>query len=605
MGIVYLAEDTQLTRKVALKIPTLKPEAERDVVERFRREAQLAAKLDHPNLCPIYEVGIQEGVHYLTMPFIEGKPLTAFFSPEKPLAERQAALIIRKIAAGLSVAHKLGVIHRDIKPSNILINTRKEAILIDFGLAKWTGINETAFTTPGLLVGTVQYMSPEQVMGDPEKVSTPCDIYALGVVLYELLTGHPPFRGTSAAVLGQILAVEPAPPSTFRPNLDVRLQEICLRAMAKEVSARFPNVDEFARALGAFLQANAPAQAFGEPQPVTAKADESKTSQLNPASSVSQLPPLAVPPPLIQITSGPNESVEQRETTNSFSPPSKPDPWRVLRRKEIGFLAIGTFLGVGVCVLLILSFGGHTSTTGDGSGGLSSKQQPSFQGTQQKPITPDEPERNAIHLDGSTTFITPIERQAPITLEAWASIYPPTKPGDDGQMFILGSDIPKSSGIGILSRQTKQRGQHQLFLQFLPQSSNMHNEVTSEEAVVAEKTWFHVAGVFGEKETVLFVNGKPLARTGSSKRTGGTNFCIGRAGTANRVMFFTGQLSMIRISQGERYKTPFEPEKTLSSGKDTLALYRASGFQRSLLLDSSGLNNHATPEGKVDIKPRE
>jgi WD40 repeat protein/tRNA A-37 threonylcarbamoyl transferase component Bud32 len=253
MGSVYLAHDAQLDRQVALKVPKFSATGDEQLIERFYREARAAATIRHPNLCPIHDVGEIEGRPFLTMAFIEGRPLSDYVRPGKPLPERQAAALVRKLARGLAAAHEKNVTHRDLKPANIMIDERSEPIVMDFGLAQRERHNEPQLTQAGALLGTPAYMPPEQVLGETGQVGPPADIYSLGVVLYELLTGDLPFQGPVTAVLGQVLHVEPPPPSSVRPDLDADLEAICLRAMAKSIDARFASMAEFADALKSYL----------------------------------------------------------------------------------------------------------------------------------------------------------------------------------------------------------------------------------------------------------------------------------------------------------------------------------------------------------------
>ncbi|QEH32060.1 Serine/threonine-protein kinase PknB [Aquisphaera giovannonii] len=249
MGSVYLAHDTQLERPVALKIPRL---AERDgpeAIERFRREALAAAALDHPNLCPVYDVGEVDGSPYLTMAYIEGRPLSDLVDRPEPVTPRQAAAIVRKLALALQEAHDRGVVHRDLKPSNVLIARRRELVVVDFGLARREGAGDARLTRSGMILGTPTYMAPEQVAGDVDAVGPRSDIYALGVILYELLTGRVPFDGPVTLVLAQVMVAQPEPPSRLRAEVGPDLEAICLRALAKRPEGRFATMAEFAAAL--------------------------------------------------------------------------------------------------------------------------------------------------------------------------------------------------------------------------------------------------------------------------------------------------------------------------------------------------------------------
>jgi formylglycine-generating enzyme required for sulfatase activity len=267
MGSVYLARDTQLDRQVALKVPHIRPEDGPAVLERFYREARAAATLHHPNLCPVHDVGSHDGVPYLTMAFIEGKPLSAFVA-EGGLPPRQVAAVVRKLALALQEAHARGIVHRDLKPANVMIDRRKEPVIMDFGLARRGGEGEARLTKLGAVLGTPSYMAPEQVKGDPGLVGPACDVYALGVILYELLTGQLPFEGPVMAVLGQVLTQEPEPPSKLRPGLDPALEAICLKAMAKRPADRYASMQELAEALTGYLRATG--QAAPAPMAVAA-----------------------------------------------------------------------------------------------------------------------------------------------------------------------------------------------------------------------------------------------------------------------------------------------------------------------------------------------
>jgi serine/threonine protein kinase len=254
MGAVYLAHDTQLDRQVALKIPQLGDVQDAISRERFLREARAAAALHHANVCPIYDVGDINGVPYLTMAHIAGQPLSALLprNGAKNLPQREAASIVQKTALALDEAHRLGIIHRDLKPGNIMIDSKGEPVVMDFGLARRSNA-DARLTSPGMVMGTPAYMSPEQARGDPDEMGPACDIYSLGVVLYELLTGQLPFVGDTLSVLSQLVTDEPKPPSVLRPDVDPRLEDICLKAMSKKPEARFPSMAEFGSALGSHL----------------------------------------------------------------------------------------------------------------------------------------------------------------------------------------------------------------------------------------------------------------------------------------------------------------------------------------------------------------
>ena len=258
MGAVFLARDTQLDRDVALKVPTFSDKSPANMIERFYREARSAATLTHPNICPVYDVGEHDGTHFISMGFIEGRPLSAYIESGKKQPERQAAAVVKKLALALQEAHDKGIIHRDLKPANIMIDQRSEPVVMDFGLARITNDKEEArLTREGTVMGSPAYMSPEQVEG--KKIGPQCDVYSLGVVFYELLTGQTPYQGTVVSVIGQILAANPKTPIELRPDISPECSAVCLKAMASKQSDRFQSMTDYAKALDAFIKGDSEA----------------------------------------------------------------------------------------------------------------------------------------------------------------------------------------------------------------------------------------------------------------------------------------------------------------------------------------------------------
>lgn len=258
MGVVYLAEDSQLGRKVALKIPKKSALEDPESLERFYREARTTSRLRHANICPVYDVGAIDGVHYLTMEFIPGKPISSFLGTSKLPAAKQLALLIRKIALGLEHAHQQGVVHRDLKPSNVMLDNRNEPIVMDFGLACQLNTAKNArLTQSGAILGTPAYMSPEQVRGEVHEIGPKSDIYALGVMLYQFLTGELPFSGPIMMVFAQILTEKPKRPSEFRSNIDPVLEAICCKMMAKNANDRYGSMKDVAAALTEYIKTGA------------------------------------------------------------------------------------------------------------------------------------------------------------------------------------------------------------------------------------------------------------------------------------------------------------------------------------------------------------
>ncbi len=255
-GRVYKARDPQLDRDVAIKVPKLEAFAGQFDLQRFLREAKSAAAIQHPNICPVHEVNVEGDQPYIVMAFIPGKSLAENLkSRSQPLPPKQAALIVRKLALALQAAHDKGIVHRDLKPANILFDPqRKDVVITDFGLAVRTSGGDVRETRSGMLLGTPVYMSPEQARGDVKQVGPASDLFALGVILYELLTNQRPFQGSLGEVIGQIQHVEPPSIRTLNPQLDERLDAICRQAMAKNPVDRFPSMKALATALDAYLR---------------------------------------------------------------------------------------------------------------------------------------------------------------------------------------------------------------------------------------------------------------------------------------------------------------------------------------------------------------
>jgi hypothetical protein len=252
MGTVYLAHDTDLDREVALKVPRFAPDEGAAAVERFLVSARAAATLAHPNLCPVYEAGQQFGIPYLTMPYIEGRPLAALLR-EGPLPPERALALVHKLALALQAAHQKGIVHRDLNPTNVLLTADGEPVVMDFGLARREG--SARLTRAGQVLGTPGYVAPEQLSGDPEAQGPGCDVYSLGAILYELLTGEPPFGRTTPEVLLQAMTRDLVPPSARRPGLPPALDAVCAKALARDPRDRYRSMGELADAVRAIREA--------------------------------------------------------------------------------------------------------------------------------------------------------------------------------------------------------------------------------------------------------------------------------------------------------------------------------------------------------------
>src|SRR6187549_2621468 len=248
MATVYLAQDLKHDRKVAIKV--LRPELAAVIgAERFLREIKTIANLQHPHILGLIDSGEVNGTAYYVMPFVEGESLRDRLTREKQLPIPDAVRIAAEVAGALDYAHRHGVIHRDIKPENILLHDGR-AMIADFGIALAVAkAGGQRMTQTGLSLGTPQYMSPEQALGE-KTIDARADIYALGAVTYEMLTGDPPFTGSSVqAVVAKVLSAEPERPTLVRKTIPVAIEQAVLTGLAKLPADRFATAAEFANAL--------------------------------------------------------------------------------------------------------------------------------------------------------------------------------------------------------------------------------------------------------------------------------------------------------------------------------------------------------------------
>lgn len=267
MGGVYLAEHLLMNRQVALKLLRSNLIEDEVLQKRFQNEAKAASQISHPNAVTLFDFGVNEGVPYLVMEYIQGRTLKLVIDQEKPLALDRVANILMQLAEALHSAHRLGIVHRDIKPDNFMVRIdqdgREVAKVLDFGIAKSIGPSnlhsESNLTQVGMLVGTPQYMSPEQCQG--KELDIRCDVYSLGTVVYEMITGEPPFRAPSVLeLLVRVLNSPAEPMRTFRPDLKIpeALDAVVLRSLEKDPAKRFPSMIEFGRAFQKALDDSQP-----------------------------------------------------------------------------------------------------------------------------------------------------------------------------------------------------------------------------------------------------------------------------------------------------------------------------------------------------------
>jgi beta-lactam-binding protein with PASTA domain/predicted Ser/Thr protein kinase len=309
MADVVCAEDLQLGRKVAIKLLHRRFAQDEEFVERFRREASSAAGLQHPHVVAVYDRGAWDDTYYIAMEYLEGRTLKKLVQEEAPLAAPRAIDLTIQILRAARFAHKRGIIHRDLKPHNVIIDGEGRAKVTDFGIAK-AGASD--MTQTGSIMGTAQYLSPEQAQG--HAVSAPSDLYSIGIILYEMLTGRVPFEGESAVTIAlKQVGEAPVPPSQLNPAVPPALEAVVLRALEKDPARRFGDADEF---IAALEQANLAGQGI-----------EQATSVLQATGPMVPIPPPGAYEEVAQVDQRyygpPDEPVEEARAEDDGDGPSR------------------------------------------------------------------------------------------------------------------------------------------------------------------------------------------------------------------------------------------------------------------------------------------
>jgi serine/threonine-protein kinase len=382
MGVVYLAEQPELGRKVAIKVIAPALASDPDYLERFRRESRLAAAIEHPNAIPIYEAGVaDEDTPYLVMRYVEGEDLSSLLRREGRLETRRAAAIVDQIAGALDEAHARGLVHRDVKPANVIVESRRgteHAYLTDFGLTREMDASG-GVTATGRWVGTIDYASPEQIKGRP--VDARCDVYALGCVLFTTLTGRLPFeRAEDVAKLYAHVSEPPPKPSSLVDGLPEDVDRVITRAMAKDPDFRFPSAGDFGRA----AMAAATGVEVAEPEHSVATGEAAPATQPSPGAAPTPTRPSEPPPTEPASTVGGDEPPPgpPREPPGERPPPARPEeprPTRAgARRRRLAALGVVLAVGAAVAIAVVLLSGGggggstHTAATDAGGSKASS-----------------------------------------------------------------------------------------------------------------------------------------------------------------------------------------------------------------------------------------
>jgi serine/threonine protein kinase len=347
MGVVYQAHDPQIDRMVALKVLRQDRVVSKDLVNRFLKEAKAIGRLSHPNIVTVYDVGHDNDTIYIAMEFLEGTPLNETIKEDGLAHDKTVALAVQ-MAEAIDYAHNRGIIHRDIKPTNIIVTAMDQVKITDFGIARIEDPSATQQTQAGEILGTPVYMSPEQIMGKP--IDGRSDLYALGVILYELSTGTRPFKGNNlAAIFRAITQDTPIDPAEIRPSMSPALAQLILKSLSKNPEQRFQTGRAMAQALEATL-----------------KKDETALLAEVPVQKKSTRPWFAVAAVLLGIfaVGGFSYYFFAEKDRGSVAPPSQPESSQVKEAIRSGALKVESS-PTGAQIFLDGSFTGRSPLTAE------------------------------------------------------------------------------------------------------------------------------------------------------------------------------------------------------------------------------------------------
>ena len=370
MGVVYLAIDRRLGRRVALKVIVPELAADPQFRQRFEREARVAATLEHPHVVPVYEAGEQDGSLFIAMRFIDGHDLATEVREHGRLAADRLGRLVVQVAGALDAAHRSGVVHRDVKPANVLLtgaDDDEQAYLTDFGLTR-EAASESGLTLTGQWVGTVDYAAPEQILGEPTDARS--DVYALGCLAFQSLTGAPPFQGAPAARLFAHMNEPPPSARAARPELDPEVDATLARALAKKPADRFQSAGDLGRALAAALAGHTQL----EPERTVARGPALTGV---PPVAAAGVPPVA-PPTRVRAPAPDDEEPTQvaarAETTRIAAPPliapgtpppapPPPTPTRSRQPRVLAGIALLLVVAAAAAITLIIGSGGDSTAS--------------------------------------------------------------------------------------------------------------------------------------------------------------------------------------------------------------------------------------------------